>query len=210
MLSFGISAHNLQGPFPIAGQPINHPEVWVNGVHKLQTHLAFLSFSDLQNMLLSSIVHLNAGDVCTFKYNLKYIDPVTGEQPYPGTMELIGVMPNYTQDTFMAVHYLSSDHVEFEPCEMGSPFDICKPCVPPCCPCTMQKPHCDVDCHSGGHCGDHHGQCGDHNEHGSCDDHDDHGGHGHGNGHGDCHDDCDDNHHGGQGHDDWDDEDNGH
>ncbi len=185
--AIGMDLSNLTGTQTITGIPVNHPELWINGTEAFEAHNAFLASAPIQHVHFAGLVYLQAGDKVSVAHHVRYVDPILGDMYYNGNVDLIGSDNTYKSNlTFFMMHYLSSDSICCHPCHLDCDhFDVEKPCVPPCCPCEMHKPPCEVDCHEG--------HCGDHDDHGHHDE--DHGGDHHG-------------HHGD--HDDWDmDDDNG-
>lgn len=131
--SYYLNSTTLTGPSVIAGIPVGVMTAQVNGVDLRKNNEAFLSFSDLQYSVLSSLVLLSAGDVITMKYEVLVLDPVSGLMSYPGTVIIksTGVLPVVSG---FDIHYLSS--VDCSPV-------ICQSCPP----VELECPIVDVDCH---------------------------------------------------------------
>jgi hypothetical protein len=135
---------DISGTNIIAGIPVSVPTIFVNGVKRLDSHTAFLSFSNIQNSTVSGLLRLQAGDVITTAYDIIVLDPINGLSNYVGTANLIGT-PNIS-DSYFSIHYLSSDcPVPCTPCTV----QVCEPCTPHCptfTPCHFDC-HCDC-CHN--------------------------------------------------------------
>jgi hypothetical protein len=146
-LGVGLSAiHPGFGPIP--GIPVVRPEVVVNGLHYLKNVSAFLSFGGpFQNTVLSGTVRLNAGDEVYAHFGVLYVDPFTGVQHYQAEVELEAANGNGVPftETFMTIHYKSSD------CPVACPCPQTSLCEFPEVTC----PTIDVDCHEHDCC-DHH------------------------------------------------------
>jgi hypothetical protein len=88
--SIFLNLANLAGVVNLAGVPVANAALQVNGVPRVQTYVPFLTFSTRQASSLASTLLLQAGDVVNATFNVQYVDPVSGEVQYVGTM---GVSP---------------------------------------------------------------------------------------------------------------------
>ncbi|HEY5268694.1 MAG TPA: hypothetical protein VII94_06280, partial [Candidatus Saccharimonadales bacterium] len=70
-LSYIINANNLISTGgAILGVPVANPEIFVNGALAREIFAPFLSFLGAQNVILSTLITLQAGDVVTLQYNV--------------------------------------------------------------------------------------------------------------------------------------------
>lgn len=152
-VTFETGLKDLQGPAVIPGIPVVRLEIVVNGLLSLKGNTTFLSFGELQHSVISGVIRLNAGDDVRTRLRLFYLDPMTGAQPFLGTVVLDAVDLGVSQpntETFFTIHYLSSDcPVECPPCTQ-IPCDIQEVSCPtieidchqsPCTPCHPCHPH---------------------------------------------------------------------
>jgi hypothetical protein len=154
MITASVAESGITGSTVFTGVPTADIEVLVNGVVELRTRNSYLSFSKLQISTASGIVILNAGDVVTVNYQLFILDPVLGEIPYVGSVNLISSGPS---QTFMATHYLSSLCPAPSPCQACTKVECprcdfealckpsCKPCDFSCKPNPSHCHECDID-----------------------------------------------------------------
>lgn len=146
-----LAQKNLTGPSVISGTPIADLEVYVNGFRRRELNQAFLTFSDEQTSILTSLIDLQQGDLVHIEYEVLVIDPLSGLMEYPGFVTLIGSPTPTLPRTLFTIHYLSSFcPVECTPnpvpdidCTACQPV-ICEPCES-CntCPQTCESP-CEV------------------------------------------------------------------
>lgn len=138
--TLGIGALSLTSTSVIAGIPVTRPEIVVNGLRILKAFEAFLSFAtQFQNNVVSGIIHLNAGDEVTARYRIFAVDTNIGAvAPVPGEvlLEGPGAQGQQFNETFLRIHYLSSDCAELQ----------CQPCVAPCQPCSFTCTPVDICC----------------------------------------------------------------
>lgn len=110
-------------PDPILGTPVADPQILVNGIAVREAFTPFLTFVPLQRSNISSIIHLDAGDIVTAQYNVLALNQfglafVAGTTEFPD-----GSGENKSR---MLIHMLSVD------CDNGLA------CPTPCTPCTPQ------------------------------------------------------------------------
>ncbi|MFA6527257.1 MAG: hypothetical protein WCT20_02435 [Candidatus Babeliales bacterium] len=186
-MTLQLDFSNLRGGSIITGQPTAHLAFKVNDVFRVHSDFAILTFNNWQNSTVSSLIHLNAGDVVETELDVFIMDPNVGFKLYPGQVDFSNAVSPIAPVavSFFMIHNLSAD------CVIG---DHCPP--PPCNPCHCEGHECDFghedcnlpcpnihsDCHDD--CNDdHHEGC--HNEHHDdhhedCDDHFNDDRHGHG------------------------------
>jgi hypothetical protein len=147
-LGVGIQSEIMGGP-AIAGIPVTRPEITVNGLRIIKGYESFLSFGGpFQNNVLTGVFKFNAGDDVRARFRIFYLDPMTGLQEYPGQIvfEAVGAQGQMFSETYMVVHYLSSECPVACPCPQASLCDIPE----------ITCPHIEVDCHEHHDCCDHH------------------------------------------------------
>jgi hypothetical protein len=155
--TLGVGVLDLTTTVVIAGVPVARSEIRVNDDRILKGFSPWLAFnSEFQNSVISGIVRLEAGDEVTASYRIFYLDPNSGVAILPGTvgLEAVGEQGQTFTETFLAIHYLSSDcPVECPPSPVQCPpcttiscppcQTVCNPVIPPCPPCDVS---CDCDC----------------------------------------------------------------
>jgi hypothetical protein len=121
LLSFHIKSNNLLGAGTIIGIPLGIQSVLVNGNLLRRETVPYLSFSADQSSSLTSLTLLNAGDIVTMKYEVFFVDPISGLTSFVGTVNLEANGALQGESGF-TIHYLSSLN-----CTPGA---ACVPCAP--------------------------------------------------------------------------------
>ena len=119
---------------PLLGLPVANPQIYINNVLYREVFLPFLSFVNSQASTISTLVKLAAGDELTSKYDILYLDEVTGFGKLVGTVVING---NGTTDnkSLFEVILLGTDCTK--QCE---PVVVCTPS-----PCEECRPCCERD-----------------------------------------------------------------
>lgn len=140
ILTTQIDQTNLQGVNPIIGTPIANLTVKVNGNTFRDTFTPYLAFHNGQDITVTTLISLNAGDLVSVVYNVYVMDDTNGFTPYVGTVLITG---NGSEDnaTMFKIHYLSSNCTDLPctPCQADCTPEPCNiPCVPVDC-CNMME-----------------------------------------------------------------------
>lgn len=114
IISVQIDQRDLIAAPNILGNPTGYIDVLVNAGAFHTSSFPYLTFSNEQRAVLSSLYLLNAGDVVQMTYRITYVDPILGLQDVPGTVSLLSGPNNCS----FSAHFLSS-------LECGAP---CQPC----------------------------------------------------------------------------------
>lgn len=134
--TFHVNHNSLTGSSVISGQPVGELKISVNGLPFTQQYAPFLSFSDRQKASLNSLVLLNSGDVIKMQYNVLVVDPVSGLQPYVGTV-VIEASGSISGSSYFAIHYLSSLNCTGDVCITCPIVQVnCQPVTIECDPCN--------------------------------------------------------------------------
>lgn len=138
IVTLQFDQNSLKGNDVVLGVPIANLKLFVNNVVTRQVFYPFLTFHDEQKATVSGLISLKAGDKVTGQYEVYVMTDGGGFVPYTGTVTAEG---NGTeQESFIKVHYLSSDCVNIpaQPCSplcTGSTCNVdCSTSIT-CCPC---------------------------------------------------------------------------
>lgn len=132
VVTLQVIQNSLVTTSPVLGVPMAHSQLLLNGQVVREVFTPYLTFSNQQKGIVTSVFRLNAGDTVQGAYQVLQLTDA-GISPVTGTIILKGGDHN----TLFAVHYLSSD---------CNPVDCaprtCQPCNTMCqtpsCACEQQ------------------------------------------------------------------------